>query len=260
MDKNMTKDLEWQNERNIDFWNFFSHFIYPFGLVLLMLVAGYIAFYYHILFGSILICIVGCFIYKVFYYYFNLKAMLLTNKGLELHTRFSGGIVSYPYGTFTIKKNVERGTYGISASDIITIASTHQRGIMFYSPVQYLGIDKSSAILSKHTQQALESIPIQDIAEIYLLYQDNIEYIFNETRNHNVFTIDFSPYKESLKKLFAKEIQETLSHLSIQEQAKIYQSYQKACRHKSGLSLEYDLSYFDPYKAEIESYLKDKNE
>lgn len=259
MENDVAKDLEWRNERNINFWNFFSHFIYPFGLVLFMLVAGYIALHYNILFGSILICIVGFFIYKVFYCYFNVKAMFLTTNSLELHTRF-GGVISYDYGTFTIKKNIERGTFGISVSDRIAIASTHQRGIMFYSPVQYLGIDKSSAILSKHTQQVLESMSIQNIAEIYLLYQDNIEYIFNEIRNHNVFTIDFSPYKESLKKLFAKEIQETLSHLSIQEQAKFYQFYQKSCRHKSGLSLEYDLSYFDPYKAEIESYLRDKNE
>ena len=253
----MAKDLEWQNERNINFWNFFSHFIYPFGLVLLMLVVGYIAFHYHILFGSILICIVGFFIYKVFYCYFNLKAMLLTTKGLELHTRFDG-VISYCYGTFTIKKNIERGTFGISASDKITIASTYQRGIMFYSPVQYLRIDKSGAILSQHTQQALESMNPQEKANLYKLYQSNIEIFFNETINHNVFAIDFSPYKKELKKYFYDELQEALQALNTKEKAMLYENYKVLFERTK--SIQYNIDYFVPYRQEIESYLKDKND
>lgn len=40
---------------------------------------------------------------------------------------------------------------------------------------------------------------LQEKANLYNLYQDNIEYIFNETRNHNVFIIDFSPYKAEIE-------------------------------------------------------------
>ena len=56
----------------------------------------------------------------------NLKTILLMTKSLELHTRFDG-VISYPYGTFIIKNNIERGIFGISASERITIASIHHK-------------------------------------------------------------------------------------------------------------------------------------
>lgn len=60
----------------------------------------------------------------------------------------------------------------------------------------------------KYTNQALESLNPQEKANLYKLYQSNIENFFGEIINHNVFIIDFDPYKAEIES-YLKDKNET---------------------------------------------------
>lgn len=41
---------------------------------------------------------------------------------------------------------------------------------------------------------------------LFLKYYEHIEIISNEQRNHNIFTIDFSPYMDEMKQYYQDNI------------------------------------------------------
>ena len=131
----------------------------------------------------------------------NFKSMFLDNNGLSIQTRFSGNVF-YPYGSFGICNSL---AIGIRFFERIEIYNANYRSRIFLFPCGYdsLGSFKNNQafkeLCTKYTQQALKSMNLQEKANLYKIYQSNIEHIFNETRNHNVFTIDFSPYKAEIE-------------------------------------------------------------
>ncbi|TLD82990.1 hypothetical protein [Helicobacter trogontum] len=130
----------------------------------------------------------------------NLKAVLLTQNGLLLKTLFNGDVF-YPYGYFTAGSSL---AIGIKYFERVSVDNTNHSKMEFLFPYGYdsLGSFKNNqefkALYTKHTNQALESLNLQDKVNLYKLYQSNIECIFDEERNHNIFTIDFSPYKAEI--------------------------------------------------------------
>ena len=143
---------------------------------------------------------------SIFYYFeiykaFNFKFMFLDNKGLSIQTRLSGNVF-YPYGSFGICNSL---AIGIRFFERVEIYNVNYHNKIFLFPCGYdsLGSFKNNQefkeLCTKHTNQSLQSMNLQEKANLYKLYHSNIEYIFNETRNHNVFTIDFSPYMAEIE-------------------------------------------------------------
>lgn len=194
----------------------------------------------------------------------NFQSMLLTEKGLLVKTRFNGEIF-YPYGKFVMSYSI---AVGLRFFERITIHNpNNKKEFLFPCGYDSLGnFENNQAfkeLCTTYTQQALESMDTEKIVELYILYANNIEYIFNEERSNNVFTIDFSPHQELLKEYFCKEIQNTFNSLSANKQLSFYRGYEQGCNNRklynTKKDLRFDMDYLAPYKDRIES-LKDKNE
>lgn len=109
--------------------------------------------------------------------------------------------IFYPYGQFTIQ-SVIRGRVRIEET-LSFISNQNCKTFTMPNALDAFGNFYNNQafkeLCTKYTQQALESMSLQERANPYRLYQSNIEHIFSETRNHNVFTIDFSPYKTEIE-------------------------------------------------------------
>ena len=131
----------------------------------------------------------------------NFKSIHLTQKGLVLATRFCGDIC-YLYGDFVIRFDI---AIGIRFYEDITITNTKQQNRTFLFPCGYdsFGSFENNQgfkeICTIKTQQTLESMDIDKKAYLYKIYALNIDIIFNEKRNSNVFIIDFLPYKQEIE-------------------------------------------------------------
>ncbi len=55
-------------------------------------------------------------------------------------------------------------------------------------------------------KNALESMDTKSRVDLFLKYYEHIEIISNEERNHNIFTIDFSPYMDDMKQYYQNNI------------------------------------------------------
>lgn len=185
-------NIIWQSRRQYHVIGVFQYALY---IILGIFMCGFCLF--ALLKESLwygLLVLVFCFeIYKAL----NFKSMFLNNEGLFIQTRFSGNVF-YPYGSFGICYSLATG---IRFFERIEIYDVNHRNKIFLFPCGYdsLGSFKNNqefkALCTKHTNQALESLNLQEKVNLYKLYQSHIECIFDEERNHNIFTIDFSPYK-----------------------------------------------------------------
>lgn len=130
----------------------------------------------------------------------NLESITLTDKGLILKMKFDKDIF-YPYGQFTIQ-SVIRGVIRFE-EDLSFISNQNCKTFKMPNGYDTFGNFYNNQtfkdLCTKYTQQALESLNLQERANLYKLYQSNVEHVFNEIRNHNVFTIDFSLYKAEIE-------------------------------------------------------------
>lgn len=146
----------------------------------------------------------GLSIFDVFEIYkaLNFKSMYLTKKGLLLKTRFNGNIF-YPYGSFAINSSIAVGIRFFERIEIHNIKYCKEKSFIFPCGVDSFGSFQNNhmfkELCTNYTQQALETINLEEKVNLYKLYRLNIEYFFSEEINHNVFTIDFSPYKAEIE-------------------------------------------------------------
>ncbi|RDU59488.1 hypothetical protein CQA53_11415, partial [Helicobacter didelphidarum] len=162
---------------------FQSNVIYEYTLGMLTLLTGFVYIF------------VGGFIYSTI----DFKKMFLTKNGLILQTRFSGDIL-YKYGQFIM---YEENHFRIP-QEVIAIESEYAKKY-FIMPIprpinsnvlhgNILGdIVTFSKICKQQTETAIKAMDTKSRVALFLKYYEHIEIIFNEERNHNIFTIDFSP-------------------------------------------------------------------
>ncbi|TLD84793.1 hypothetical protein [Helicobacter sp. MIT 05-5294] len=197
------------------------------------------------------------FVYEI-YKAINLKSAFLTQNGLLLQTRLKGTIF-YPYGHFVIGFSL---AVGIRYFERISVYGINHKNIEFVFPCGYdsLGIFKNNKdfkqFCTHYTQNALETMNTKEKVMLYKLYRQNIEIIFNEERNHNVFTLDFKPYEEEIKKYFCNELRKTLETMNSKEKVILYKNY-KVWFEKTK-NLQYNMDCFTSYMEEMESYLREK--
>lgn len=151
---------------------------------------------------------------SIFYYFeihkaLNFKSMVLTNKGLLLKMRFEKDIF-YPYGSFVAQFIIRRM---IRFEEVVSFMSNNIcKSFAMPNGYDSLGSFKNNQefkeLCTKYTNQALESLNPQEKANLYKLYQSNIENFFGEIINHNVFIIDFDPYKAEIES-YLKDKNET---------------------------------------------------
>lgn len=138
------------------------------------------------------------------------KKAFLTKYGLTIYTRFN--TKSYQYGDFVMKQTLSRGVYGITNLVEVTISSTLYEAQYFIFPYGYnewASFDNTDFkhLCTGYTQNALETMDTKSRVALFLKYYEHIEIIFNEERNHNIFTIDFSPYMDEMKQYYQDNIE-----------------------------------------------------
>ena len=255
----MDSNVIWQSQRQYHILGISQYALYLILGIFICWFCWFVLFLESLWYGLLALAL------SVFYYFeiykaLNFKSMFLDNNGLSIQTRL-GGNVFYSYGSFTIKYSLAIGIRFFERVEIYDV-NHHNKSFIFPCGYDSLGSFKANQefkqLCTKHTQQALDSMNPQEKANLYKLYQSNIEIFFNETINHNVFAIDFSPYKKELKKYFYDELQEALQALNTKEKAMLYENYKVLFERTK--SIQYNIDYFVPYRQEIESYLKDKND
>lgn len=189
----------WQSKRKIIYFSLFFYILY-FVLGIFICWFCWFVLLRESLWYGLLATLLTIFFISEAYEALNLESITLTDKGLILKMKFNKKIF-YPYGKFTIQ-SVIRGL--IRFEEVLSFISNQNcktfKMLNGYDAFgSFYNNQEFKELCTKHTNQALQSMNLQERANLYKLYQDNIEYIFNETRNHNVFTIDFSPYKAEIE-------------------------------------------------------------
>lgn len=138
------------------------------------------------------------------------KKAFLTKYGLIIYTIFN--TKSYQYGDFVMKQSINRGIF-LPMIDIVEvkISSTLYEAQYFIFPYGYnewVSFDNTDFrhLCTEYTQNALESMDTKSRVDLFLKYYEHIEIISNEERNHNIFTIDFSPYMDEMKQYYQNNI------------------------------------------------------
>lgn len=152
---------------------------------------------------SFIYIFLGVFIYSTL----DFKKIFLTKNGLILQTRFSGDIL-YEYGQFIM---YEENHFRIP-QEVIAVESKKNKKYFIMSRSNGLSgsifgdIATFSKICKQQTKIALNDMDTKSRVDLFLKYYEHIEIISNEQRNHNIFTIDFSPYMDEMKQYYQNNI------------------------------------------------------
>lgn len=187
----------------------------------------------------------------------SFKAMLITQKGLTLKTKWFNEKIFYPYGSFVITDE-RAGLRSLCSKMMIFSTKYTSKSFVFPCIEVFKNIQKFKELCTQYTELALETMDIKEKVELYKLYRANIEIAwgYEEINYKNVFKINFNPYLEELKAYFCKEKQEMLKNMDTPKRVINYKICEKL--YKKTKSLEFDTSYFEPYLQEIQTYLKNK--
>lgn len=63
-----------------------------------------------------------------------------------------------------------------------------------------------SKICKQQTEATIQDMDIKSQVNLFLKYYKHIEIIFNKEGNHNVFTINFTPYIDKMKQYYQNKI------------------------------------------------------